>query len=57
VGPVGIAQVVDAIRALLAGGSVVGGLGSAAWHSIAWSIGILAVSVALAASLFSRRAR
>jgi len=50
-----VSQVVDAIRALLAGGSGVGGLGSTAWHSIAWSAGILVVSVGLAGTLFSRR--
>jgi ABC-2 type transport system permease protein len=48
-----VSQVVDAIRALLAGGSP----GAAAWHSIAWSVGILLVSVALATTLFGRRAR
>ena len=50
-----VSQVVDAIRALLAGGSGVGGLGSTAWHSIAWSAGILVVSVGLAGTLFARR--
>jgi ABC-2 type transport system permease protein len=46
-----VSQVVDAIRALLAGGSP----GATAWHSIAWSVGILVVSVGLAGALFSRR--
>jgi ABC-2 type transport system permease protein len=43
--------VVDAIRALLAAGSP----GVAAWHAVAWSAGILLVSVGLAGTLFSRR--
>jgi ABC-2 type transport system permease protein len=47
-----VSQVVDAIRALLAGASP----GAAAWHSIAWSAGILVVSVGLAGALFGRRA-
>ena len=51
-----VSQVVDAIRALLAGGSGVGGLGATAWHSVAWSAGILVVSVVLAGALFGRRA-
>jgi len=50
-----VSQVVDAIRALLAGGSGAGGVGSTAWHSIAWSAGILVVSVVLAGTLFARR--
>jgi ABC-2 type transport system permease protein len=47
-----VSQVVDAIRALLAGGPP----GAAAWYSIAWSAGILVVSVVLAGTLFRRRA-
>jgi ABC-2 type transport system permease protein len=46
-------QVVDAIRALLANGSP----GAAAWHSIAWSVGIIVVSAGLGGALFRRRAR
>jgi ABC-2 type transport system permease protein len=44
-------EVIVAIRALLAGGSP----GSAAWAAIAWSVGIMLVSVALSGVLFSRR--
>jgi ABC-2 type transport system permease protein len=47
-----VTATIDAIRALLAGGS---GLGSAAWSSIAWSAGIIAVSVVLSGALFARR--
>jgi ABC-2 type transport system permease protein len=44
--------VIDAIRALLNGGAV----GASAWHAVAWSVGIIAVSVVVAGSLFRRRA-
>jgi ABC-2 type transport system permease protein len=44
--------VIDAIRALLNGGAV----GGSAWHAVAWSVGVIAVSVAVAGSLFRRRA-
>jgi ABC-2 type transport system permease protein len=44
-------EVIVAIRALLAGGSP----GSAAWSAIAWSVGIIVVSVVLAGVLFARR--
>jgi len=43
---------IDAIRALLNGTPV----GASAWHAIAWSVGIIAVSVVLAGGLFRRRA-
>jgi ABC-2 type transport system permease protein len=42
----------DATRALLNGTPV----GASAWHAIAWSAGIIAVSVALAGALYRRRA-
>jgi ABC-2 type transport system permease protein len=44
-------EVIVAIRTLLAGGSP----GSAAWSAIAWSVGIIVVSVVLAGVLFARR--
>lgn len=47
-----VTQVVDSIRALLAGGSP----GPQAWHAVVWSLGIMIVSVALAGALFRRRA-
>ena len=46
-----ITDTIDTIRALLAGGSP----GSAAWSSIAWSAGIMIVSVILSGALFARR--
>jgi ABC-2 type transport system permease protein len=46
-----ISDTIDAIRALLAGGSA----GSAASSSIAWSAGIMIVSVILSGVLFARR--
>jgi ABC-2 type transport system permease protein len=45
--------VIDSMRALLNGGHV----GADAWHAIVWSVGIIAVSVALSGVLFRRRAR
>jgi ABC-2 type transport system permease protein len=45
--------VIDSIRALLNGGHV----GADAWHAIVWSVGIIAVSVALSGILFRSRAR
>ncbi len=44
--------VADAVRALLSGAPV----GASVWHAIAWSVGIIIVSVALAGGLFRRRA-
>jgi ABC-2 type transport system permease protein len=44
-------EVIVAVRALLAGGSP----GSAAWSAIAWSVGIMTVSIVLSGVLFSRR--
>jgi ABC-2 type transport system permease protein len=46
-----ISDTIDAIRALLAGGSP----GSAASSSIAWSVGIMIVSFVLSGVLFARR--
>ncbi len=46
-----VTAVVDTLRALLSGAPV----GSSAWHAVAWSLGIMAVSVALAGFLFQRR--
>jgi ABC-2 type transport system permease protein len=43
--------VIDTLRALLTGTPV----GSSAWHAVAWSVAIMAVSVALAGFLFQRR--
>jgi ABC-2 type transport system permease protein len=48
-----VTGVVDTMRALLNGGHV----GSAAWRSIAWSVGIIVVSIALSGILYRRRAR
>jgi ABC-2 type transport system permease protein len=45
--------VIDSMRALLNGGHV----GADAWHAIVWSLGIIAVSVALSGILFRKRAR
>ena len=45
--------VIDSMRALLNGGHV----GADAWHAIVWSVGIIAVSVALSGVLFRSRAR
>ncbi|HEY1479180.1 MAG TPA: ABC transporter permease [Gaiellales bacterium] len=47
-----ITPVVEAVRALLLGGSV----GSDAWIALAWCAGILAVSAAASGALFQRRA-
>jgi ABC-2 type transport system permease protein len=46
-----VTAVITALRALLDGTPV----GSSAWHAIAWSLGIMAVSIALAGALFARR--
>jgi ABC-2 type transport system permease protein len=46
-----VTEVVDTLRALLTGAAV----GSSAWHAVAWSVGIMAVSVLLAGTLFQRR--
>jgi ABC-2 type transport system permease protein len=48
-----VTQVINAIRSLLDGTAV----GSSAWRGVVWSLGILAVSVALAGYLFQRRTR
>ena len=45
--------VVDTIRASLGGGHV----GADAWHAIAWSVGIIVMSIALSGVLFRQRAR
>jgi ABC-2 type transport system permease protein len=45
--------VIDTIRASLNGGRV----GADAWHAVAWSVGIIIVSIALSGVLFRRRAR
>jgi ABC-2 type transport system permease protein len=45
--------VADSLRALLTGAPA----GSSPWHAIAWSVGIIVVSVVLAGGLFRRRAR
>jgi len=45
--------VIDTIRASLNGGHV----GADAWHAVAWSVGIIIVSIALSGVLFRRRAR
>lgn len=47
-----VTPVVDALRALLAGHPP----GSAAWHAIAWSAGIILVAALAAGTLFARRA-
>lgn len=46
-----VTAVIDTLRALLTGTPV----GSSAWHAVAWSVAIMAVSVALAGFLFQRR--
>jgi ABC-2 type transport system permease protein len=46
-----VTAVVDAIRALLNGSAP----GASAWQAIAWSVGIIVVSVALAGALYRRR--
>jgi ABC-2 type transport system permease protein len=48
-----VTQVADTLRALLNGGS----LGSAPWHAVVWSLGIIAVSVVVSGVLYRRRAR
>ncbi len=45
--------VIDAIRASLNGGPI----GTNVWHAIAWSVGIIVVSIALSGVLFRSRAR
>jgi ABC-2 type transport system permease protein len=44
--------VADTMRALLNGHDA----GASEWHAVAWSIGLIAVSVVLAGVLFNRRA-
>jgi ABC-2 type transport system permease protein len=46
-----VTEVVDTLRALLTGAPV----GASAWHAVAWSVAIMAVSVVLAGILFGRR--
>jgi ABC-2 type transport system permease protein len=46
-----VTEVVDTLRALLTGAQV----GASAWHAVAWSGAIMAVSVVLAGILFGRR--
>lgn len=46
-----VTAVINTLRALLTGAPV----GSSAWHAVAWSAGIMAVSVLLAGALFQRR--
>jgi ABC-2 type transport system permease protein len=46
-----VTEVIDALRALLSGHAP----GAAAWSAVAWSLGIMAVSVVLAGVLFRRR--
>jgi ABC-2 type transport system permease protein len=46
-----VTAVIDTLRALLTGAPV----GSSAWHAVAWSAGIMSVSVLLAGALFQRR--
>ncbi len=48
-----VTQVVDTIRSLLGGTPV----GASAWHAVAWSVGIIAVSIGLAGAFFQRRTR
>jgi ABC-2 type transport system permease protein len=48
-----VTQVIDALRALLGGHPA----GASAWHAIAWSVGIAAVSIIVAGGLFARRTR
>jgi ABC-2 type transport system permease protein len=47
-----VTAVVDTIRGALTGAPVA----TSAWHAVAWSLGIIATSVALAGVLFWRRA-
>ena len=47
-----VTQVIEAIRALLVGTP----LGNHGWLAVAWSLGILAISIPLAAYLFRRHA-
>ena len=47
-----VTAVVNAIRALLNGAPA----GASAWHALAWSVGIIVASVALAGVLYRRRA-
>jgi ABC-2 type transport system permease protein len=46
-----VTAVTDTLRALLTGATV----GPNAWHAVAWSVGIMAVSVVMAGILFQRR--
>jgi ABC-2 type transport system permease protein len=46
-----VTAVTDTLRALLTGAAV----GSSAWHAVAWSVAIMAVSVVMAGILFQRR--
>jgi ABC-2 type transport system permease protein len=48
-----ITPVVDAVRSLLTGGTV----GASAWEAAAWSLGIIAVSMAAAGAIFRHRTR
>jgi ABC-2 type transport system permease protein len=45
--------VADTLRVALSGGHV----GASAWHAVAWSAGIIVVSIVLSGILFRRRAR
>jgi len=47
-----VTEVIDALRALLSGQAP----GAAAWAAVAWSAGIIVVSVVVAGALFARRA-
>jgi ABC-2 type transport system permease protein len=47
-----VTAVVNAIRALLNGAAA----GASTWHALAWSVGIIVASVALAGALYRRRA-
>jgi ABC-2 type transport system permease protein len=46
-----VTEVIDALRALLSGHAP----GAAAWTAVAWSVGIIVVSVVVAGALFARR--
>jgi ABC-2 type transport system permease protein len=48
-----VTQVINAVRALLGGHAP----GAWAWHAIAWSVAIAAVSIIVAGGLFARRTR
>ena len=48
-----VTAVIDSLRALLSGHAP----GAAAWHAVAWSLGIAGVSVVVAGWLFARRMR